>query len=74
MGSDLPSREEGKNPRFLVAALKDPGYPAVLLGQRPIPGTPLQRIQIVKGWVDSDGKTHEQVVTVVGNEEISGND
>jgi hypothetical protein len=74
MGSDLPSREEGKNPRFLVAALKDPGYPAVLLGQRPIPGTPLQRIQIVKGWVDSDGKTHEQVVTVVGNEEISGNE
>jgi len=74
MGSDLPPRIEGRNPRFLVAALKDPGYPAVLPGQQPIPGTPLQRIQIVKGWVDSDGKTHEQVVTVLGNQEIKGNE
>jgi len=72
MGSDLPSRIEGRNPRFLVAALKDPGYPAVLPGQQPIPGTPLQSIQIVKGWVDSDGDTQEQVMTVVGSQEITG--
>jgi hypothetical protein len=22
---------------------------------------PLQRVQIVKGWIDADGETHEQV-------------
>ncbi|HLE24431.1 MAG TPA: DUF3604 domain-containing protein [Thermodesulfobacteriota bacterium] len=67
MGSDLPPLVDGTNPRFLVAAMKDPGYPAVLPGQEPIRGTPLQRIQIVKGWVDSDGVTHEKVVNVAGN-------
>ncbi|NNK13446.1 MAG: DUF3604 domain-containing protein, partial [Desulfofustis sp.] len=39
-------------PTFLVAALKDP-Y-----------GANLDRIQIVKGWVDGQGKTHEKVYDV----------
>jgi len=49
MGADLPPAPAGKSPTFLVAALKDP-----LSGN-------LDRIQIVKGWVDSDGERHEKV-------------
>ena len=34
-------------PRFVVSALMDPGTASH-------PGTPLQRLQIVKGWLDAD--------------------
>ncbi|UCH46608.1 MAG: DUF3604 domain-containing protein [Betaproteobacteria bacterium] len=54
MGGDLPPRPKGKKaPSFLVAALKDP-----LSGN-------LDRIQIVKGWVDGSGKRREKVYDVV---------
>jgi len=53
MGADLPSRPEGAAPTFLVAALKDP-YSGNL-----------DRIQIIKGWVDGQGKMHEKVYDVV---------
>lgn len=53
MGGDLYHAPEGKSPVFLIAALKDP-----LSGN-------LDRIQIVKGWVDKTGKTNEQVYNVV---------
>ena len=50
MGGDLSKAPEGaKAPNFLVAAMKDP-----LSGN-------LDRIQIIKGWMDADGKTHEKV-------------
>ncbi len=52
MGGDLSSAPDGKAPSFLVAAAKDP-----LSGN-------LDRIQVVKGWLDSDGKTHEKVYDV----------
>ena len=52
MGGDLPKAGEKKTPTFMVYALKDPL------------GANLDRIQIVKGWVDSDGKTHEKVYDV----------
>ena len=52
MGSDLPRAPAGKAPTFMVAALKDP-Y-----------GGNLDRIQIVKGWVDASGKTHEKIFDV----------
>ena len=52
MGGDLSAAPEGKSPTFLVGALKDP-----LSGN-------LDRIQIVKGWLDSKGKTHEKVYDV----------
>jgi hypothetical protein len=54
MGADLPPAAAGATaPTFLVAALKDP-----LSGN-------LDRIQIVKGWVDKNGETHEQVYNVI---------
>ena len=43
----------GKAPTFLVAALKDPI------------GANLDRIQIVKGWLDDEGKLQEKVYDVV---------
>ena len=53
MGSDLHPQPEGASaPTFLVAALKDP-----LSGN-------LDRVQIVKGWLDKDGNTHEKVYDV----------
>ncbi len=45
-------------PRFLVSALKDPGIEGH-------PGTDLERVQIVKGWLDDEGRTHERVIDVV---------
>jgi hypothetical protein len=53
MGGDLTQAPEGKAPSFLVAALKDPI------------GANLDRIQIVKGWMDAKGELHEKVFDVV---------
>jgi hypothetical protein len=53
MGADLEPGPEGASPTFLVAALRDPI------------GGNLDRIQIVKGWVDENGETHERVHDVV---------
>jgi hypothetical protein len=53
MGADLPAAPQGKSPTFLVAALKDPKT-----------GN-LDRIQIIKGWVDKTGKPQEKIFDVV---------
>ena len=53
MGGDLRKAPAGKAPTFLVAAMKDP-YSGNL-----------DRIQIVKGWLDKGGKTQEKVYDVV---------
>lgn len=53
MGSDLTKAPEGKAPTFLMYAVKDPE------------GANLDRIQLVKGWVDAEAKTHEKVYDVV---------
>ena len=53
MGGDLMDAPAGKSPTFLVAALKDPI------------GANLDRIQVVKGWLDAKGQTHEKVYDVV---------
>jgi hypothetical protein len=53
MGGDLTAAPTGKAPSFLVAARKDP-----LSGN-------LDRVQIIKGWLDDDGDTHEKVYDVV---------
>ena len=53
MGGDLSNAPSGKSPTFLVAALKDPI------------GANLDRIQIIKGWLDSKNETHEKIYDVV---------
>ncbi|RLT93973.1 DUF3604 domain-containing protein [Ketobacter sp.] len=53
MGGELTAAPEGKAPNFLVAAMKDPI------------GANLDRVQIVKGWMDKKGKLHEKVYDVV---------
>jgi len=59
MGSDL-SLEPGGRPRFAVAAQRDAGTLSS-------PGMPLQRVQIIKGWVDAQGRGHEKVIDVAGD-------
>ncbi len=52
MGGDMTDAPKGKSPGFLVAALKDP-YSGNL-----------DRIQVIKGWMDVKGKTHEKIYDV----------
>jgi len=52
MGGDLRSAPSGTSPSFLVAALKDPI------------GANLDRVQIIKGWLDADGDLQEKVYDV----------
>jgi hypothetical protein len=56
MGGTLLAKQQAddnsSSPGFLVMASADPN------------NAPLQRIQVVKGWVDAEGNTHEQVVDV----------
>ena len=59
MGSDLLDRSPSGVPAFYVSALRDPGTAAA-------PGTALQRVQIVKGWLDSTGQLNERVLDVAG--------
>ena len=60
MGGDLTAAPEGRAPVFIAAAAKDPD------------GANLDRIQIVKGWLDSDGNLHEKVyeVALSGKREV----
>lgn len=62
MGSDLFADPEGRAPRLLVRALRDPD------------GANLDRIQVVKGWLNADGSTSEQVYDIVcgGREIVEG--
>jgi hypothetical protein len=53
MGGDLSNAPAGKSPAFLVAALKDPI------------GANLDRIQVIKGWLDAKGQVQEKVYDVV---------
>jgi len=61
MGGDLPHSGQRAAPRFATFALRDPGGNGS-------PSTPLQRVQIVKGWADARGG-HERVFEVAGNPE-----
>jgi hypothetical protein len=53
MGGDLRKAPKGGAPTFLVAALKDP-YSGNL-----------DRIQVIKGWLDKEGKRQERIYDVV---------
>lgn len=52
MGGDLAHAPRGKAPSFLIHAVKDP-----------LDGN-LDRVQVVKGWIDAKGKSHEKVFDV----------
>jgi len=56
MGAVLPSSQrpdqQSESPEFLVWAVRDPM------------DAPLQRLQMVKGWIDDAGQTHENVVDI----------
>jgi hypothetical protein len=52
MGGDLSAAPEGSTPSFLIRALRDPD------------GANLDRVQIIKGWVDADGNMHERIYDV----------
>ena len=62
MGGSLDAVEESVPLRIYVRAAKDPGVEGN-------PGTDLQRAQVIKGWVDAEGVSHEQVYDVAGNAE-----
>jgi len=51
MGGLLPPSPGGA-PQFLIRAVKDPDTAG------------LDRIQVVKGWVDARGQTHEKIFDV----------
>jgi hypothetical protein len=63
MGGDLRTAPTGKSPAFLVRAIRDPD------------GANLDRVQIIKGWLDAQGQTHERIwdVAVSGKRQIGEN-
>jgi hypothetical protein len=52
MGGDLSPAPRGGAPKFMVRALRDPD------------GANLDRIQMIKGWVDAKGKTQEKIYDI----------
>ena len=58
-GTFAPAPPRSMAPTFIVSALRDPGSASR-------PGTALQRVQIVKGWIDN-GEAHQQVFEVAGD-------
>jgi len=52
MGGDLSPHAGGAAPRFIIRALRDPD------------GANLDRVQVIKGWVDAKGETHERIYDV----------
>lgn len=61
MGGDLAEQPGSASaPTFSIHALQDPGTNAQ-------PGVPLQRLQVVKGWIDTAGEHQVGVFDVAGN-------
>jgi hypothetical protein len=52
MGGDLSNAPKDGKPGLLIRALRDPE------------GANLERVQVIKGWVDAGGTSHEQVYDV----------
>jgi hypothetical protein len=62
MGGDLHDAPKGNSPAFMIRALRD------------VDGANLDRVQIIKGWMDSKGELHEQVYDVLCSDERTIND
>jgi hypothetical protein len=60
MGGELFAAPGGKAPRMMVRALRDPD------------GANLDRIQVIKGWLDNKGNSHERIydIAVSGDRSI----
>ncbi len=57
MGGDLEAPpDKNSKPSFIVSALRDPLANA----------TPLQQLQIIKGWVNNEGISHFKIITAAG--------
>jgi hypothetical protein len=52
MGGELRGTPKGGAPTFLIRAMRDPD------------GANLDRIQVIKGWLDKNGKIHERIFDV----------
>ncbi len=52
MGGDLNNAPSGKSPTFMIRAMRDPD------------NANLDRVQVIKGWLDSNGKTNERIYDV----------
>jgi hypothetical protein len=52
MGGDLRHAPAGRAPAFLIRAMRD------------VEGANLDRVQVIKGWLDAAGKTHERIFDV----------
>ena len=63
MGGDLKAAAAGKAPTLLIRAIRD------------VDGANLDRIQVIKGWLDAAGKTQEKVYDVAwsGNRKPDAN-
>jgi hypothetical protein len=61
MGGEIGPVRGKRSPRFGVLAFRDTGTPGA-------PGAPLQRLQVIKGWVDAAGQSHERVFDVAGSQ------
>ncbi|MEZ5597586.1 MAG: DUF3604 domain-containing protein [Pseudomonadales bacterium] len=57
MGGDLPAAPADGKPVFVASVLRDPTQGA----------QPLAALQVIKGWIDGDGKRHADVMTVAGS-------
>jgi len=53
MGGDLTDAPNGKAPNFMIRALRDAD------------GANLDRVQVIKGWLDAKGETQERIYDVV---------
>ena len=63
MGGKLHRAGKGLSPSFLIAADKDPA------------GANLDRVQVIKGWLDAQGKTQERIYDVAwGGDRAPGKD
>ena len=57
MGADLPKAPaSGRAPAFMIRAMRDPD------------GANLDRVQVIKGWVDSKGEMQERIYDVAASD------
>jgi hypothetical protein len=61
MGGDLTAAPANKAPTLLVRAVRDPD------------GANLDRVQIIKGWIDKKGKTQEKIYNIAVSDKRKAN-